>query len=64
MTHKVKVYKMKYMQKDINISVIGGGNIGTQFACMCASKGYDVYVLSSKPELFDGTLEIVDEFEK
>lgn len=44
-----------------NIAVIGGGNIGTQFACICASKGHKVNLLSSKPELFDGTLEVVDE---
>ena len=43
-----------------NITVIGGGNIGTQFACQLASKGYSVNVYSSKPELYDGILEIVD----
>lgn len=48
--------------ENTNIAVIGGGNIGTQFACMCASKGYKVNVCSSRPELFDGKLEIVDEF--
>ncbi len=46
-----------------SIAVIGGGNIGTQFACKCASKGYKVNMFSSNPELFDGSLEIVDEFE-
>jgi Glycerol-3-phosphate dehydrogenase len=46
-----------------NIAVIGGGNIGTQFACVCASKGYKVNVFSSKPEAYDGTLEVVDEFD-
>jgi len=45
------------------IAVIGGGNIGTQFACVTASKGFCVNLLSSAPELFDGTLEVVDEFE-
>ena len=46
------------------ITVIGGGNIGTQFACMCASKGYDVSIVTSKPEAYsDGRLEIVDEYE-
>lgn len=45
----------------INVAVIGGGNIGTQFACVCASKGHKVNILTSKPELFDGTIEIVDE---
>lgn len=47
------------------IAVIGGGNIGTQFACMCASKGYEVSIITSKPETYgDGKLEIVDEFER
>lgn len=47
-----------------NITVIGGGNIGTQVACVCASKGYDVTVYSSRPETYDGTLEVVDENDK
>lgn len=46
----------------LSVAVIGGGNIGTQFACQFASKGYSVNILSSKPELYDGTLEIVDEY--
>ena len=50
-------------REKFDIAVIGGGNIGTQFACKCASKGYTVNVHSSKPELYDGYLEIVDEFE-
>ncbi len=54
---------MKYTPENTSITVIGGGNIGTQFACVCASKGYKVNVFSSKPELYDGTLEVVDEFE-
>lgn len=53
---------MEYSSDIKNIAVIGGGNIGTQFACVCASKGYKVNVMSSKPELYDGTLEVVDEF--
>ena len=53
---------MGYIPENTNIAVIGGGNIGTQFACVCASKGYKVNVLSSRPELFDGILETVDEF--
>ena len=55
---------MKYTPENTNIAVIGGGNIGTQFACVCAAKGYRVSVLSSKPELYSGTLEVVDEYEK
>lgn len=53
-----------YTPENTNIAVIGGGNVGTQFACVCAAKGYKVNVCSSKPGLYDGTLEVVDEFEK
>lgn len=42
------------------ITVLGGGNIGTQFACVAASKGYEVCVYSSKVEKYDGKLTIVD----
>ena len=54
---------MNYTHHNANIAVIGGGNIGTQFACICASKGYRVNLFSSKPEEYDGTLEIADEYE-
>lgn len=43
------------------VSVIGGGNIGTQVACVCAAKGYEVTVFSSRPEAYDGVLEIINE---
>lgn len=43
-----------------NIAVVGGGNIGTQFACVCASRGYSVRIYSSKPDAFSNVLEIVD----
>lgn len=55
---------MKYTSENTSIAVIGGGNIGTQFACVCASKGYRVNVFSTKPELYDGILEVIDEYEK
>lgn len=45
----------------MNITIVGGGNIGTQFAVHCAEKGYDVTVYTSNPELYDGHLNIVDE---
>ena len=35
---------MKNQYSDCQIAVIGGGNIGTQFACVCAAKGYTVNV--------------------
>ena len=53
--------QVKYESRKTRIAVIGGGNIGTQVACVCAIKGYTVNVNSSKPELYNGTLEIVDE---
>ena len=43
------------------ITVIGGGNIGTQFACMCASRGAKVTVYTSRPGDFSETIEIIDE---
>ena len=45
----------------MKITIVGGGNIGTQFAVHCAEKGHDVTVYTSKPELYDGHLNIVDD---
>lgn len=45
----------------MNITVVGGGNIGTQFAVHCAEKDHDVTVYTSKPDVYDGHLSIVDE---
>ncbi len=45
----------------MNITIVGGGNIGTQFAVHCAEKGHSVTVYTSTPELYDGYLNIVDE---
>lgn len=45
----------------MRITVVGGGNIGTQFMVHCASKGHDVTVYTSRPELFSTHLNIVDE---
>lgn len=55
---------MGITNKNTKIAVIGGGNIGTQFACICAAKGYEVNVFSSRFEQFSKELEIVNEFEK
>lgn len=44
----------------MNITIVGGGNIGTQFAVHCAQAGYRVTVFSSKPELFSHQLTAVD----
>ena len=45
----------------MKITIVGGGNIGTQFAVHCAEKGHDVIVYTSSPELYDGYLNIVGE---
>ena len=42
--------------------MVGGGNIGTQFACICASKGFSTKLYCSQPDLFDGILECVNEY--
>ena len=45
----------------MRITIVGGGNIGTQFAVHCAEKGHEVTVYTSEPYLFDKYLSIVDE---
>lgn len=45
----------------MRISIVGGGNIGTQFAVHCAEKGHEVTVYTSTPELYDRHLTIVDD---
>ena len=45
----------------MRITVVGGGNIGTVFAVHCAEKGHEVTVYTSRPELFDGALNTVDD---
>lgn len=45
----------------MRITIVGGGNIGTQFAVHCAEKGHEVTVYTSHPELYDGKLEIINE---
>lgn len=55
---------MQFCNKVQKAAVIGGGNIGTQFACICASKGYEVSMFSSKADKFSKELEIVNEFDE
>lgn len=45
----------------MKITIVGGGNIGTQFAVHCAEKGHEVTVYTSTPEIYDGHLNIIDE---
>ncbi len=42
----------------MKITIVGGGNIGTQFAVHCAEKGHEVIINTSKPELFANELVI------
>ncbi len=44
----------------MKITVIGGGNIGTQFAVHSAEKGHEVSLFTSNPAHFDKHLSIVD----
>ena len=44
----------------MNITVVGGGNIGTQFAVHSAEKGHAVTVFTSCPDQFSDHLSIVD----
>lgn len=44
----------------MNITIVGGGNVGTQFAVHCAEKQHHVIMYCSKPELFCKHLTIVD----
>lgn len=44
----------------MNITIVGGGNIGTQFAVHCAKKGHSVTIFTSNPSRFHNELEIHD----
>lgn len=45
----------------MKITIVGGGNIGTQFMVHCAEKGHEVIAYTSKPEMFGKHLDIVNE---
>ncbi|MBR5473411.1 MAG: NAD/NADP octopine/nopaline dehydrogenase family protein [Clostridia bacterium] len=45
----------------MNITIVGAGNIGTQIAVHCASKGHKVIIYTSKCDLFSKDLKIVNE---
>lgn len=45
----------------MNITIVGAGNIGTQFAVHCAEKKHNVTLFTSKPNEIDKELIIVDE---
>lgn len=45
----------------MNITIIGGGNIGTQFAVHCIEKKHKVIIYTSKPEQFQNELTIIND---
>lgn len=45
----------------LNITIVGGGNIGTQFAVHCAEKKHDVTIYTSKADKFNSELTITNE---
>ena len=45
----------------MKITIVGAGNIGTQFAVFCAEKGHKVTIYTSKPEKIANELTIVNE---
>lgn len=45
----------------MNITIVGAGNIGTQFAVHCAEKHHKVIVYGSKPDKIGKELCIVNE---
>ncbi len=44
----------------MNVTIVGGGNIGTQFAVLCGASGHSVTVYTSRPERFRKELTTVD----
>jgi len=44
----------------MKITVVGGGNIGTQFAVHIAEKGHDVTMFTSNPKIFSEHMSIID----
>lgn len=45
----------------MNITIVGGGNIGTQFAVHCAEQGNRVKIYTTRPKEFSKVLCILDE---
>ncbi len=44
----------------MNVTIVGGGNVGTQFATHCAEKGHKVTIFTNKFSLFAKTLKVVN----
>lgn len=45
----------------MKVTIIGAGNVGTQFAVHCAEKGHEVILYGSKPEKINRELTIINE---
>lgn len=45
----------------MRITIVGAGNVGTQFAAHCAEKGHEVTVFGSRPEKISKELVVIDE---
>lgn len=45
----------------MNITIVGAGNIGTQFAAHCAEKGHNVIIYGSSPDRIEKELVVVNE---
>lgn len=45
----------------MHITIVGGGNIGTQFAVHCAEKQHEVTIYTRTPQIFQRHLLIVDQ---
>ena len=45
----------------MNITIVGGGNIGTQIAVHCAEKGNSVTMFTSIPDIFEKNVKIIDD---
>lgn len=50
--------------KKMNITIVGAGNVGTQFAVHCAEKEHKVTIYGSKPEKINRELTIINENDK
>lgn len=48
----------------MNITIVGAGNVGTQFAAHCAEKGHKVIVYGSKSEKINRILTVINEEDK
>lgn len=45
----------------MKVTIVGGGNVGTQLAVLCANYGHEVWIYTSKPEQFVHHLSIIDD---